>query len=183
MPLKKKFKESISSDLNNVGWDDSINFEQIGDTKIQGGGGSIQKNVSAKGKESSNKIQDCSSTGSPKETVIESILGELRNLKNGWSGPESIAPSTEICEDVNKFLRILKPKSSKNFDLWGDDDGTITFFWQISDDILFSVDIYGDGIARCTYTPGKTGKSEFGDFDFSDKHLISDFVNSKVKHI
>ncbi len=62
------------------------------------------------------------------DTITESILNELHSLKDGWSGPESIAPSVGICEDVKKLLRILKPKSSKNFDLWGDDSGAITFF-------------------------------------------------------
>ena len=117
------------------------------------------------------------------DTITESILNELHSLKDGWSGPESIAPSVGICEDVKKLLRILKPKSSKNFDLWGDDSGAITFFWHISSDVLLSIDIYGDGKARCTYTSSKRGKSEYGDFDLSNHKLVSNFVSSKVKNI
>ena len=180
MSVSKRLKDPISSQISKVG---RYNPSNIENSKI------ISFVTDEVPKKKTIKETKCRSTqktvysDTKRNSAIKSILDELRELKHGWSGPESVAPSIEICTDVDKLLKILNPASSKNFDLWVDDDGTVTFFWHICQDVLFSVDIYGDGKARCTYTPGKTGKSEFGDFEFSNSLSILSFVSSKVKKI
>ena len=113
-------------------------------------------------------------------SLNDTIIAELRNLEDGWSGQNSIAPSAQIIMDVNAILKILKLKSKDNLDIQVDEDGKVTFFWMKSPEELLSMDIYGDGTVRCNFSPENFSNSVSDFFDVSDSRQIYNFIDSKI---
>ena len=115
-----------------------------------------------------------------KESVGEIIINELEGLKDGWSGPESVAPTKKILMEAKELVKALQIQSRNNLRVWVDDDGTVTFYWKLKNRDILSIDLYGDGKAHCTFTPSSNNPSILGNFRFSDNKPLKEFVNSRI---
>ena len=142
----------------------------------------VKKYEQLKNSQLSNKSERDQSTrvNKSEKPIKDAIVDEIQSLEDGWSGPESIAPSKEVVKEVKKLVQILNIQSKKNLSIWVDDDGTVTFFWLINNDEVLSIDIVGDGKAHCTYTPRNKIPSASGKFNYSDASGLKEFVYSRV---
>ena len=113
-------------------------------------------------------------------SVGEIIVDELESLKDGWSGSESVVPAKIILKEAKELVKALKIQSRNNLKVWVDDDGTVTFYWRLKNRDILSIDLYGDGKAHCTFTPGNNEPSVLENFKFSENKLLNEFVYPRI---
>ncbi len=116
-----------------------------------------------------------------KKSVGQKIINELQDLKDGWSGPESVALAKIILNEAEKLVNVLNIESRKNLRVWVDDEGSVTFYWKLKNRDILSIDLYGDGRAHCTFTPRNNKPSVLSNIEFSDATSLRKFVFSRIK--
>ena len=114
------------------------------------------------------------------ESLTNSILQDLVRIENGWSGPNSLAPSEEIVRDVEKLLNSVVLDSDEEIDVQVDEDGSVTIYLKKYDDRTLSLDISGDNKVQCTYVTSKFIDTASEIFEISDFELINNFINSML---
>lgn len=109
----------------------------------------------------------------------DAILSDLGRLVDGWSGPESKAPSENVRQDVTKVLSALSLTDDNLPEVEvDDDDGSVTLVWPISDDEILTIDFTGSGKAFCTYTHRDSRHSQFKSISADNDLALTAFLDS-----
>ncbi len=106
--------------------------------------------------------------------ALEELLS-YQSLEPGWDGPESIAPSRELIQNVRQLLLAL-PRTAKIPEPMVSADGHVGLFWH-DKDIYMSVDFFE--VPRYRYY-GKTGEYEISGVRFFDGRSVPEDIISLI---
>lgn len=108
-------------------------------------------------------------------TNIINELDGLRDLADGWSGTNSIAPSSEAIEEAKKVLiNVIEKNSLAVPTLRVVSDGEVNFYWN-NEGFLIDMAFFGEGEYSYYYKNKLNGEEEYDDVPvakgFSSKML------------
>ncbi|WP_436124121.1 hypothetical protein [Aminobacter sp. LjRoot7] len=85
------------------------------------------------------------------DSLFDSFVVHLERLRNGWAGPQSIAPSKEIVRDIS-LAAVSMEKVLVAPDIEVDEDGTVVFEWK-NGGRSFCLTFTGNGTVVGTISP------------------------------
>lgn len=106
-----------------------------------------------------------------RQSVADSIIGDLGRLVDGWDGANSIAPSSAIIDDLAIVLAIVDITDANAPEVHVDSDGSTSLVWLLSDERLVSLEFFGKGDVLVTAADEDPAKS------FSRKFAVRDDVS------
>ncbi len=106
------------------------------------------------------------------------IVTELARLVNGWGGPETLAPSASIQNDVGRVVSMLNISTDTMPEVHIDDDGATSLIWANDGSHLLSLEFFGKGYVACAFSHEDQTKCLFEKIDISDEIGLAGFLET-----
>jgi hypothetical protein len=99
--------------------------------------------------------------------VISAKILMLRGLRDGWTGPGSVAPDVGAVHNFDAFLAALGPAATLRAEPVAADDGSVEIEWKLPDGAERAIEFTADGMWLFESRGGEVREETLDHFDLA----------------